>query len=496
MAPKLWCVAVLMAFWACGGEEAQPHGAVGGDAGQNANAGQPSLAGTHGEPTAGASEPRGGASQAAGGATESLAGAESSGAGQPAAGAASVEQCDPKACLNGGQCPAGDGAACECPDAFTGVVCELPRFELLKLPTDATLGVAVGVSADGAVVAGNVTTPAAHAGFRWTHAGGALLLDALPSQSGSSATALSADGKVIVGTSGAQLEAVYWSAGNGTPQSLLSAGWKSLQPLFVSADGSVIAGMGMLTGDKPAPFRWTKADGATALGTFNVANISVVGMSADGAVIVGNSGDATTTGFIWKSAGGLGTLTALVGDDHTNVLALSSDGSTVIGDSLQQAAKSRRVRWLTSTQPVLLDPLDPGTAWGCAGGPFTTCTTLSHDGSVIYTQRTAIAQRWTAAKGLEALPTLVNKFNCRAYAPDLTALGWIPGNCIGPPVAVIWDGQDKIGRVDAVLATFGVAAPELTNATISVVRAVSANGDTIVGDNFNTTAVWVARLLR
>jgi uncharacterized membrane protein len=172
-------------------------------------------------------------------------------------------------------------------------------------------------------------------------------------------------------------------------------------------------------------------------------------------------------------------------------LALSADGSTLVGDSLQATTKSRRVRWLSSTQPVLLDPLDPGTAagWGCGGGPFSICTTLSSDGSVIYTQRAAIAQRWTAAKGLEALPLLSPKFNCRAYSPALPALDWIPGNCIGPPVAVIWDDQGKVSRVDDVLATFGVTATELTNANISVVRAVSANGDTIVGDNFDTTVV-------
>jgi hypothetical protein len=371
MASKLWWVAVVMAFWACGGGDAQPGAAAGGGAG-TATGGQGSLAGAGTEPQAGAPESVGGTSQSVGGAAESLAGAEagaeSSSAGQSAAGvagaagAAAVEQCDPKACLNGGECAAGGGAACVCKDAFTGAACELLRFEVLQLPNSATAGVAVALSAGGSVVAGNVTTPAVKAGFRWTHASGLLLLDALPTQTGSSAIAISADGEVIIGTSGAQSEAVYWPAGKGTPQSLLGVGWTSLQPLFVSADGSVISGVGMLTGGGPAPFRWTKAGGAVALGTFNVANIYVVGMSADGSVIVGNSGDNTTTGFVWKSAGGVGSLTPLVGDDHTNILALSLDGSTVVGDSLGAATKWRRVRWLSRTQPVLLDPLDPGTA--------------------------------------------------------------------------------------------------------------------------------------
>jgi len=120
---------------------------------------------------------------------------------------------------------------------------------------------------------------------------------------------------------------------------------------------------------------------------------------------------------------------------------------------------------------------------------------MSSDGSIIYTQRAGIAQRWTAAKGLEALPVVTGKSNCVPFSPELPQLDWIPGNCIGPPVAIVWDDQDKASRMDAVLATFGVTAPELTNAPITVVRAVSANGDTILGDNFNTTVVWVARVL-
>src|SRR5258706_9741391 len=120
---------------------------------------------------------------------------------------------------------------------------------------------------------------------------------------------------------------------------------------------------------------------------------------------------------------------------------------------------------------------------------------MSRDGSVIYTHRNQIAQRWTQGKGLEALPLLPTKFNCIAFSPELPSLAWIPGNCIGPPVAVIWDDQGKVSKVDAVLSSFGVTAPELTNASISVVRAVSANGDTILGDNFNTTVIWLARVL-
>ncbi|HXK16945.1 MAG TPA: hypothetical protein VNG33_04055, partial [Polyangiaceae bacterium] len=70
------------------------------------------------------------------------------------------------------------------------------------------------------------------------------------------------------------------------------------------------------------------------------------------------------------------------------------------------------------------------------------------------------------------------------------------GNCIGPPVAVVWDDQGQPSRLDTLLASFGVTASELTNATITDTRAVSANGDTIFGDNYSVAVMWVARVLR
>jgi uncharacterized membrane protein len=277
----------------------------------------------------------------------------------------------------------------------------------------------------------------------------------------------------------------------------------------VSRDGSVIAGTGTLTGGKAGAFRWTKAGGAVSLGDFAAQTVNVVGMSADGSVIVGNAGTGTLTGFVWSAAAKpqLGQLTALGGDDHTNVMAVSADGSLIVGDSLQAAAKIRRVRWTTKTTPVLLDPQDTGavgaaTSWACGGGPYTTCTSIAQDGSVIYTQRSVApndvrAEIWTAAKGLQPLGPLTSpqKFNCTLIGPQLPVLSGLAGNCIGPPIATVWDEKLAAGSVASALATYGISATELTNATITEVRAVSADSTTILGDTFsNGNVVWIARL--
>ena len=507
MARGLWCAALVALFWSCSSDDSHPAGESGGNgnAGGDGNAGEPatgagqpsSSAGSRNQPDAGAPSSSGGASAEAG--MSSTSGGQAAGGAPAEAGASGAPQaCYPAGCLNGGSCFPADG--CHCTPAFTGPFCELPRFEPLQLPGNAASASGVGLSSDGSVAVGNFGNGQNLVGFRWTHSGGVLAFDALPAQVGSSVTALSADGLVAVGRSGAQNEAVRWPGGKLTPTSLLTAAWESLVPLYVSADGSVIAGTGVLTGGAAGAFRWTQASGPTSLGDFQSTNVYVTGMSSDGSVIIGNAGNGlNTTGYIWssKAAGNkLGQLSKLNGDDHTNALAVSPDGSLVVGDSIQTGASSRRVRWTSKTTPILLDPADPGTpAWGCGGGPFSTCSGTSTDGSVIYTQRNSIAQIWTAAKGLQALAVLQGKFNCVVSAPPHEPLlAGIAGTCLGPPIAVMWDAQRAVRRLDDVLATFGVTAPEITNSTVSVSRATSANGDTVLGDNFNST-VWIARPL-
>ena len=515
MVQRAWGVAVMAAFWACGGEKSPPHGGAAGSSGASTTAeaggssgasatgvaGQKaSLAGSGavaggGAPTA----TDGGAPTATDGGADATSG--SSNAGQGAgddAGAPSTPPCRADTCQNGGECASNPGRTCNCPTAFTGTLCQLPRFELIPLPSTATLGVAAGLSADGSVAVGTTGSTGAQAGFRWTHEAGALLLDALPGQSGSTVKGVSADGLVVVGSSGSpSAEAVYWPAGKATPQKLIDTGWQSSLATHVSANGSVIAGFGVLTSGDVSPFRWTKAGGAVALGTLKATSVSLRGMSDDGSVIVGNATvNATNQSFIWRATDplSLNMLPALDGDDLTLVLGLSPDGSTAIGDSLKTGA--HRVRWKNSGKPVLLNPLDPvATSSSCGVGPINTCTSMSSDGSVIYTQQGGIAQRWTAAKGLEALPGLASKGNCVALSPRLPRYDWIPGVCVGPPVAVVWDDHGQATPLETLLATFGVTATELTGVRTEVL-AVSDSGDTILGDHLNfQPLVWVARIL-
>ncbi|MEZ6015005.1 MAG: hypothetical protein R3F49_07830 [Planctomycetota bacterium] len=122
-------------------------------------------------------------------------------------------------------------------------------------------GVAYGVSADGSVVVGESSGRA----FRWTAAGG--MQDLGPG----SAVSVNDDGTVAVGSSGGR--AVRWTAAGGM-QDLGPGGARD-----VNGDGSVVVGS---DGTNRA-FRWTATEGARAIPSMLVPQ----GVSADGSVVVG-----------------------------------------------------------------------------------------------------------------------------------------------------------------------------------------------------------------
>src|ERR1019366_4155499 len=113
----------------------------------------------------------------------------------------------------------------------------------------------------------------------------------LPGTTNSSATGVSADGSVIVGTSGSQ--AFRWTAGSGMVGLGYLPGGNSSSATAVSGDGSIVVG----NNNGPA-FRWTAGSGMDGLGGVLVTNgldssgpapyMSASGISADGNTIVGS----------------------------------------------------------------------------------------------------------------------------------------------------------------------------------------------------------------
>jgi len=330
------------------------------------------------------------------------------------------------------------------------VVSQAASFRALPLPPGGTDSTASDVSDDGSVVVGGFYLTG-HGGraFRWTSNGGMVDLGVLPGEEQSGATGVSADGSVVVGyschraASGASCldqnsEAFRWTASSG----MIGLGSTSLA-LGVSGDGSVIVGRMPSSQDiyNSEAFRWTASGGIVRLGFLPGDNISgASGASADGSLVVGNSALSGGEGggaFRWTASGGMAALGVPMG-----AAAVSADGAVVVGGAFGQAA-----RWTASSGLLPLGVLpggDTSSAWG-----------VSADGSVVVGNSDTSTGRsgafvWDSAHGMRGIQQLLT-------AEGLNLAGW----------------------------------------TLATARAVSADGNTIVGfgsDPNDHQRAWIANV--
>jgi probable HAF family extracellular repeat protein len=160
---------------------------------------------------------------------------------------------------------------------------------------------AKGASADGSVVVGNEGLLVREA-FRWTAASGLMSMGYLPfgpQMPDSTASAVSADGEIVVGQSvsipGPQ--AFHWNAIHGmVGLGDLAGGDFHSAANAVSSDGAVIVGLAT-SGSGPESFIWDAVHGMRSLRTLlaNLGHVDVndwvltsaTGVSADGRTIVG-----------------------------------------------------------------------------------------------------------------------------------------------------------------------------------------------------------------
>jgi probable HAF family extracellular repeat protein len=206
------------------------------------------------------------------------------------------------------------------------------------------------VSADGSVIVGTGTTNGydGQRAFRWTAATGLADLGDLPGVSGfdTHASGVSGDASVITGfariANGYDDQAFRWTAADGmVGLGPLPGGYSTSQATAISLDGRTI--VGHLGYSNPGQaFRWTAAEGVVALGT-PLAYGSATAVSADGSVIVGMSG---IDPFVWESSTGMRSIRdVLVTDYGLNLTGwtldaatgVSADGLTIVGSGINPA---------------------------------------------------------------------------------------------------------------------------------------------------------------
>lgn len=243
------------------------------------------------------------------------------------------------------------------------------------------------VSADGSVVVGTSRVGSGVEGnraFRWTASGGMEELGGLPGLGSyySWANGVSADGSAVVGQirSSAGNEAFLWSESTAmVGLGDLPGGQDRSNAYGVSADGSVVVGVGY-DSVGPQAVRWTQQGQILPLG--NLPGVSQgygLAVSADGSTIIGYC--QGLQGFRWTQGTGTLPLGDLPGGPvGSQALGLSADGSVIVGGSAGQystgSASFEAFRWTQETEMVSLGSLPGGT-------PQSTADAVSADGSIV-----------------------------------------------------------------------------------------------------------------
>lgn len=383
-------------------------------------------------------------------------------------------------------------------------------------PSDATsnLSFGNGLSSDGAVAVGQDDVANDARAYRWTSTDG---MSALPRLDGalrsySTALAVSADGKTIVGQAAAapaadgsnRSVAVVWkpvAAGTAALRSARNFDESATAPTFTpiniglfpggiislaeaaSADGSVVTGYGDAKDPDPnyrgqvyQAFRWTQSDGMQGLG-FLPGGLKIsqaFGISADGTTIVGRSDSAQgLQAFRWTQAEGLVGLGKVPGALSSNPYAISADKSTIVGASTfsDQSNDKRAFRW-TATEGMV----DLGVI---SGDQYSEAKALSADGSIVvgssgvgFSSRAFI---WDKVNGMRDLKSAIVASNPEFGNWTLGTAAGISGN--GTIITGV--GTNPDGDIEAFLAYLQIKPQQLLN--IATRMRVSTGENVLIG---------------
>ena len=256
---------------------------------------------------------------------------------------------------------------------------------------------ASAVSADGSVVVGGSTSPNSptqNEAFRWTATTGMVGLGDLPGgdEFSSAASGVSSDGSIVTGSSSSTLapfwgEAFRWTEPSGMVGLGIFPGSQSPAtiPQDLSADGEVIVGWSGTANGREA-FRWSQEEGLFAMGDLpgGFFDSQAKGVSADGSVIVGFASNPSPTAFRWSAETGMVDLGRPPSAFDSGAFGVSADGNVVVGDSAFDGDVAP-ILWTASTgMRNLVDVLtELGVAPQFAGWDLEQAEAVSADGMII-----------------------------------------------------------------------------------------------------------------
>lgn len=313
------------------------------------------------------------------------------------------------------------------------------------------------ISLDGSTVVGEFrNADGNNEGFVWSIDAGFLPLGSLggTGMTISKATAVSADGSVVVGfartaeqVSGRgrnrtvipeRNEAFLWTADAGMV-SLGSLGGDS-GAYGVSADGTVVAGDSVNSDGVREPFRWTPDSGMVGLGTLGGSTRVYLGsvgspLSADGSTIVGRGYDGSQwTAYIWTLDEGMETI-----PDVNTLSLLSSDGAVGAGFTVAGSFPVEAYVWTDVTGPFGLGMVGENERSEAMG--------MTADGGMVvgWSHDHEVADEaftWDWINGMRALPKPFDDISAGAWgvSPDSAVIagGVFPGAWDFNEEPVLW----------------------------------------------------------
>jgi len=262
------------------------------------------------------------------------------------------------------------------------------------------LKAANGISADGGVIVGQVSTDFIQSlrPFVWTPAHGPIVLSGFPGNTGAAAAlAVSADGRTVVGYSdlnisltNAKAEAFRWSARDGMARlGDFPGGYFYSSATAVSGDGSVIVGSSSGALGLQA-FRWTRLGGLAGLGWLTEVefrNSEAFGVSEDGSTVVGASNSPSgREAFVWTAASGmtgLGDFPGPWGGFSSEAHAASGDGAIIVGWGSTQNGTEAFIWSAASGMRLLADVLINDYGLDLAGWTLASADAITADGLTI-----------------------------------------------------------------------------------------------------------------
>ncbi len=252
--------------------------------------------------------------------------------------------------------------------------------------------VAWGVSADGRTVVGVSGAYGQRRAFIWRDGVGMQALPQFDGATGSEAWNVSDNGRYVVGAiinSNWQYQNIRWDTQTGTFLNLGTFGGAEGRAFGISADGSVVAGYAFSNAGPYFAYRWTEGDGLVSSGR---AYSWAYGISADGQTVVGVHYNPGARAFRWRS----GNFEELgVGFAY----ACSANGGVVVGVTFNDSNQQKAFVWHEGYGMQILPDF----------GNIATANDVSDDGAVIVGEATVAgsgrrAVRWTSA-GAEDLNT-------------------------------------------------------------------------------------------